>query len=211
MSATITLDEQAVLEAATQAFWDLGYDWTGIDVVELRSGVDRTSIQERFGSKRDLLDAVLTAYDEGVVGPRLAGMEDPGAGVSAIVDFFSGLAEFFEQDAEARRGCLMVNIIAELTRRDTLAERWGARFQARLGDAFRNALTRSSADETIGSQPEAAAEVVLPGSLREARSRWLVAMTLGLWLMVRFDPPASAAAAAARGVVMEIGRWGAGV
>jgi hypothetical protein len=36
-----------------------------------------------------------------------------------------------------------------------------------------------------------------------------VAQTLGLWLMVRFDPPG--AAAAARGVAMEIGRWGAGV
>lgn len=193
MSTASTIDDQAVLEAAKQAFWDLGYDWTGIDVLELRSGVDRTSIHARFGSKRDLLDAALTAYTESFIDPRLAGMEDPGAGSAAVVDFFTGLATFFEQDPAARRGCLMVNVITELPPRDVLGEAWGARFQDRLGDAFRNALTRSSADAI---------------TVREARSRWLVAQTLGLWLMVRFDPPA--AAAAARGVAMEIGRWGAG-
>ncbi|MEW6474815.1 MAG: TetR/AcrR family transcriptional regulator [Actinomycetota bacterium] len=202
MSATTTVDEQAVLEVAKQAFWDLGYDWTGIDVLELRSGVDRTTLHTRFGSKRDLLDAALNAYTESFIGPRLAGMEDPGAGVAAVVDFFTGLAAYFEQDPEARRGCLLVNVIIELASRDTLAERWGARFKARLGDAFRNALTRNSAGTTDGG------EVVLPGSLREARAGWLVAQTLGLWLLVRFDPPA--AAAAARAVAMEIGQWGAG-
>ena len=99
-------------------------------------------------------------------------------------------------------------MVSELAQPDSLAELWGAGFQARLGDAFRNALTRNSAATSTGLGPDAAAEVVLPGSLREARSRWLVAQTLGLWLTVRFDPPA--AAAAARGVAMEIGRWGSG-
>jgi len=201
MSATAPVDEQAVLEAAKQAFWVLGYDWTGIDVLELRSGVDRTSIHALFGSKRDLLDAALTAYTDSFIGPRLAGMEDPGAGVAAVVDFFTGLASYFEEDPEARRGCLMVNVITEPAMHDTLAEKWGARFRARLGDAFRNALTRNAAGVAGGR------EVVLPGSLREARAGWLVAQTLGLWVMVRFDPPA--AGAAARGVAMEIGQWGA--
>jgi TetR/AcrR family transcriptional regulator, transcriptional repressor for nem operon len=193
VSSLSTLDRQKVMESVTAAFAETGFEAMGMETLEACTGVDRTTLQEVFGSKRDVLDAALTHYAETFVGPRVSPMEEPEAGVDAVIGFFTGLATFFRGEPTAQRGCLMVNVIAELTGRDPLGAHWAGLFQSRLHAAFRNALSTTAPQDPEG------------GSRLEGRCQTLVAQTLGVWLMVRMDP--RTAAEACLSIVEEIARW----
>lgn len=180
------------MESVTAAFAETGFEAMGMETLEARAGVDQATLQEVFGSKRDVLDAALTHYAETFVEPRVSPMEAPEAGVDAVIGFFTGLAAFFRGEPTAQRGCLMVNVIAELTGRDPLGAHWAGLFQSRLHAAFRNALSTTAAQDPGGSR-------------LEGRCQTLVAQTLGVWLMVRLDP--RTAAEACLSIVDELERW----
>ena len=57
-------DESAVIDRAMQQFWAHGYEATSVDDLCAVTGLNRSSLYRAFGSKRDLLDIALTAYEE---------------------------------------------------------------------------------------------------------------------------------------------------
>src|SRR3989442_5487564 len=94
------------------AFWKHGYGGTAIANLERRTGVNRSSLYHEFGSKRELFDPVLDSYVEDVLEPLLAPMEAEGAGLDAVLGFFSDIKDLLLEEP-AGRGCLMVNTVAE--------------------------------------------------------------------------------------------------
>lgn len=171
-------ETSAVVETARDVFWEQGYEPTSIGDLEQRTGLNRSSLYQAFGSKRSLFEAALLCYVEGEFDRRLNGMRRPGAGRGAIVDFFTGLADSFRDDpAGAARGCLMVNTIAELGQRDPDLRRAAVAHRDRLRDSFAMAL---SADG-------------LPSESVHARARLLAATTMGIFLAARIDPGDAAA------------------
>jgi AcrR family transcriptional regulator len=130
------------------------------------------------GTKQAIFGLALQWYLRGFIGPRLAPMERPGAGPGDIERFFAGLAAFFRTGGQARRGCLMINTIAEDEGRGTLLGSRAQAFRDRLSAAFANAMT---------GQHE-------PGLVSE-RAQLLTAATFGIWLTARIDPASAAQAA----------------
>jgi TetR/AcrR family transcriptional repressor of nem operon len=166
-----------VVEAAKAAFWDNGYQRTALSDLEQRTGLNRSSLYHAFGSKRELFAEALDAYEDDVLDALIGPLESGHQGLEAITTFLSGVKEIIlDQRGEARRGCLMVNTIAELSARDEETTRRATAFRDRLRGAFANALARAaeSGDVDDASVPR--------------RSRFLTAGTLGIWLCARIDP-----------------------
>jgi AcrR family transcriptional regulator len=166
-----------VIEAAKNSFWALGYEGASIADLESSTGLNRSSLYLAFGAKRGLFDAALDDYEETFIGLRVAAMEGASPGLPEIVGFFSGIKAYLLEDPElSRRGCLMVNTIAELAGREQDATDRGIAFRDRLRRAFTHALEGASADGD-GAQD----------AIRR-RASMLTAATLGVWLSARIDP-----------------------
>ncbi|MDO9395081.1 MAG: TetR/AcrR family transcriptional regulator, partial [Herbiconiux sp.] len=114
MARPRSFDETMLLDHAQEAFWQHGYDQTSIDDVARASGVGNGSIYAAYGSKLGLFLAVFSRYCAGRV-----------ALVDAVIgtphrDFEQAVARYLDEivaDCTAhddRRGCLMLNSLAEL-------------------------------------------------------------------------------------------------
>lgn len=177
MARPRSFSTQDAVEAATTVFWSKGYQDTAISDLEQATGLNRSSLYAAFGTKQAIFELALESYLRSFIGPRLAPMERPGAGTYDIVRFFTGLGGFFRTGAEARRGCLMINSIAEHEGRDTHLGRRAQAFRDRLTAAFGNAM----ADQHD------------PALVRE-QAQLLTSTTFGIWLTARIDTAGAARA-----------------
>ncbi|MGH3197147.1 MAG: TetR/AcrR family transcriptional regulator [Streptosporangiaceae bacterium] len=175
MARPRSFTSEHAVEAATGVFWSKGYQATAISDLERATGLNRSSLYGAFGAKQAIFDQALESYLRGFIGPRFAPMERPGADTGDIERFFAGLSGFFRSDRQARRGCLMINSIAEHEGRGDHLGRRAQAFRDRLNAAFVNALA---------GQHE-------PALVRE-RAQLLTATTFGIWLTARIDPAAAA-------------------
>jgi TetR/AcrR family transcriptional repressor of nem operon len=167
----------AVVIAARDLFWERGYEATSISDLEQRTGLNRSSLYQEFGSKHDLLEAALTCYADQIVAPLLADLTEPGADLDTIAAVFMRLAQLFRARTHpATCGCLLVNAIAELATRDDRVHTAAVAYRDRLRSSFAAALARAS---QLG---EVNAESV------QSRADLLAATLMGVWLTVRVDP-----------------------
>jgi TetR/AcrR family transcriptional repressor of nem operon len=150
-----------VITAARDLFWERGYELTSVSDVERRTGLNRSSLYQAFGSKRGLFDAALDRYLEEITGELFSVLRNAGGGPTAVVHFFRRLASSFRADPErAGRGCLLLNTIAELGGRDPDLTRVAAAHRDRLRETFAAALAegdRAGAPDLIrrrDSRPE---------------------------------------------------------
>ena len=171
-------DRDAVLVAARDLFWEQGYERASIADLEKRTGLNRSSIYQEFGSKRELFGAALQCYADRVIVDLLAGLrDDRGPGLDAVTALFQRLAELFLcETGVSTRGCLMVNAIAELATHDQGVRADAAAYRDRLRASFGAALARAARRGEID-----------PGPV-EARARLLASALMGIWLSVRIDP-----------------------
>ena len=183
-------DDLAV--AAKQVFWDRGYERTAVDDLQHATGLSRSSVYLLFDTKRAVFDAALSDYVTSFVDPRICPVEAPGAGLREAAALFEGLADYYRR-ADAERGCLLVNTIAELAGRDPSFSPVARSFTIRLHAAFTNALSHAAGDGSMEA-----------GQISR-RARMLTASLLGVWLAVRAD--ATTAAADCRAIALEIASW----
>lgn len=167
----------AVVEAAKDAFWRLGYEGTAISDLEAATGLSRSSLYQAFGSKQRLFAASLDAYIRGFITPLLEPLEAPDADPSSVEQFVERTAQLFSEDGPpARYGCLWANSIAGLGRKaGTPIDVRGREYWERLHRGFANALRRGAPPEREGLCPA------------EYRAHMLAAATFAGWLMVRID------------------------
>ena len=175
MARPRSFSAEDAVAAAAAVFWSKGYRDTAIADLERATGLNRSSLYGAFGTKQAIFGLALQWYLRGFIGPRLAPMERPGAGPGDIERFFTGLAAFFRTGGQARRGCLMINTIAEDEGRGTLLGDQAQAFRDRLAAAFANAMA---------GQHE-------PGLVSE-QAQFLTAATFGIWLTARIDPASAA-------------------
>jgi AcrR family transcriptional regulator len=178
-------DVQAVVQAARDVFSERGPELTSIGDLEQRTGLDRSSLYNAFGSKQGLFEAALRSYLEEGIEARLSKLRQPNARLSSVAAFFVGMARTFRADpVSAERGCLMVNTVAELGAHDpraALAGRYRDAFRSAFATALRQAADRGEIDE----------HRVQP------RAKLLAALVMGLFVTARINPSDAAAVCAA--------------
>ena len=195
MSRGRTYSIEAVLEAAKETFWRLGYDGAAVSDLEAATGLSRSSLYQAFGSKPRLFTCVLDKYISGFVGPLLEPLEQRDATADAVDGFVRQLRELFAEDGlPSRYGCLWVNSIVEFAgRADAPVDVRGAEFWDRLNGAFANGLRCAAARERDGLTPT------------EDRAGLLAATTFAGWLTVRVD--AHRARHVCDTMLMEMSTW----
>src|SRR5262245_59135166 len=143
MARPKSFDEDAVLDAAVQLFWERGYDGTSLADLEAHLGLGRQSLYNSFGDKQSLFLKALERYerDAGAAVTQLAASD---TGLDAIRRFFHWAVD--SQTAPGpRRGCLLTNTICEIGAEDAEIQLRTDRARDVLARAFRRALTRAKA------------------------------------------------------------------
>lgn len=145
--------ESAVLDRAVDVFWANGAGRATTRLLEAELQMGQSSIYNAFGSKTELLHRSLDHYLDRVDAELLRPLTERGCGSVGVVDFIRRLVDWISDPAHP--GCLMLNVVAETGRHDSVVLERSSAYRARL----RSALTRALGGEV------ATVEVVLAGVL----------------------------------------------
>ncbi|MBD2891664.1 TetR/AcrR family transcriptional regulator [Actinomadura nitritigenes] len=146
-------DEPALLDAATDLFWSNGFDRTSVDDVSAATGVGNGSIYAAYGSKKGLFLRLFERYCEQRAEFVCEAVKAPGSVASAVSAYFEAvIADCAAQPG--RRGCLMINSMAQLGTRVpevvAITRRTTERMESGVAARIRAAASRPGpADEEI--------------------------------------------------------------
>ncbi|MEI5100824.1 TetR/AcrR family transcriptional regulator [Streptomyces sp. PmtG] len=122
MARPRTFDEERALDAAMRAFWANGYEATSTQDLCDATGLGRSSIYNTFTSKHDLFQRALSRYIDMMSVPQAEILEDSErSGMDRIRALFTRIVDSeydYRGDEERSIGCLTVNTVVELARRD---------------------------------------------------------------------------------------------
>jgi len=187
-------DRDDVLVAARNLFWERGYEATSISDLEQRTGLNRSSLYQEFGSKHELFEAALECYADRVITVLLAELCNDDATLDTVAGLFTRLAKLFRSPtAVAIHGCLMVNATAELAAHDERIRPAAAKYRDQLRSSFKAALSKAAQNGEIDANTVA------------TRAKLLTATLMGVWLTVRIDP--HDASSLCKTVADEVNSW----
>lgn len=147
-------DEAAVLDTLTDLFWDKGYEATSMADILTATGLNKSSLYNSFGSKKDLFRRILDRYVE----QRMEGFAEMAEannqpGLEALHAFLDAVFEF------GRAGCLAVNTTTELGTTDPVVSALSRTYRDRIRDALQKVVTvatraSSPSDALTGTRTE---------------------------------------------------------
>lgn len=186
-------DLDDALEAALELFWSEGYRTTSTRELETRIGVNQSSLYHAFGSKSGLLTAALDRYEQRIDAALVTPLEASTLGLEAIEVFFTDLHRWISHDG--KRGCLVINLMAEDGGDDAVLTRRTRRYRRRVRNALQAALRRAAAQGEISSEA------------LEPRAELLFGMVLGLNIAVRGGASRAEVTSILAGVQQQIAAW----
>ncbi len=150
MARTAEYNREEVVEKAMQAFWDRGYEATGMSQIIRITGLNPGSLYTAFKSKQDLFLAALDLYgdfNKVAIERELARHSNP---LQAVRAFFRRLAAASAGPA-GKRGCFLVNSALEVARHDIAARKLIHSHFQNIESAFRTALEKAQAQGDLAS------------------------------------------------------------
>ena len=108
-----SFDLDDALARATQVFWAKGYEATSMADLVAGMGINKSSLYNAFGSKKELFTRALLQYDRDNRQALLAQLEALDAPLVALTRLFDSLIAESIADTE-KKGCLLVNTALEL-------------------------------------------------------------------------------------------------
>lgn len=140
-------DEQAVLHAAVQCFWNHGYEATSVRDLINCTGLTAASLYNAFGDKRALYGKALDHYVEASIADRMTRVEKlaPREAISAF------LAEIVKRSLADRqhKGCMLVNAALDVAPHDADVREIVAGVLVRIEAFFSRCIEAGQADGTI--------------------------------------------------------------
>jgi TetR/AcrR family transcriptional regulator, transcriptional repressor for nem operon len=173
MPRSRAFDREAVIEAATHAFWENGYEGTAVSELERRTGLNRSSLYLTFGSKNGLFVEALDRYIADVLDPLLSPLE-ANPGIAGVTAFLFGIRSILLDEIEnGRSGCLLINTVAERSTTNEAVARRSISFRDRLERALTRALEHDLQDRDAATVAQ--------------RAAMLLATVGGIWTWARID------------------------
>ena len=172
-------DIDETLDKAMRIFWSRGYEATSMQTLVRGMGINRGSLYDTFGGKRQLFLAALRRYDEHSRRARLRALEQVHGPKDAIQALFSGWIESALEDPE-RSGCFLTNTALELAVHDREIGDLIARSQQETERFFLRLIVNGQSDGTIPLSVDAP---------RTAQA--LLAALIGLLVLARSRPDAT--------------------
>lgn len=140
-------DEEVVLGAAVECFWNRGFEGTSIRELIEATGLTGASLYNAFGDKRALFRVALDHYVEDSIGERISRCEamPPREGISA---FFDEILTRSLNDHK-HKGCMLVNSALEVAPHDSEFRKIIAGVLTRIEIFFLKCIEAGQADGTI--------------------------------------------------------------
>jgi TetR/AcrR family transcriptional repressor of nem operon len=168
-------DEDAVLDAAMNCFWERGFEATSVRELAAEMGIASPSLYNAFGDKRALFRRVLEHYSH-FARARIARLESTLPPKEAVRAFITKIIEHSLDDQD-RRGCLLVNSALEIAPHDAVI---GSDIADRIGEIeafFQRSIAAAQTDGTI--PPERGADDL---------ARLMLGVLLGIRVLARSKP-----------------------
>ncbi|TVX88248.1 TetR/AcrR family transcriptional regulator [Paenibacillus agilis] len=141
MARTREFDEEQVLHAAMQLFWEKGYEATSLSDLTARMGITRPSIYSAFGDKKELFEAALRKYTMTRASEMRTKLQSNPSVKEAFRTFFEDvIAE--EYSGGPSRGCFCINTMVELAPHDEKFEILTREHQMYLSVIFQETIER---------------------------------------------------------------------
>ncbi len=167
------------LEKAMHVFWHKGYEAASMEDLLTAMNINRGSLYDTFGDKRELFLKAMDRYSTGGgIGTRLSILNQPGPALSLIRQFIGHLLEFGLSDP-LRRGCLITNTVMELAPHEKDIARKVAERLHMAEDAFFRLLARAKQEGELAKDKDP-----------RALARVLVTMMQGTIVMIKAGTPA---------------------
>ena len=166
------------IEKAMQVFWHKGYEATSMEDLLSAMDLNRGSLYDTFGDKRQLFLKVMDRYCTTFVGPKFSLLDQPGPALPTLRRFISGMIEGGLADPQ-RRGCLIANTVVELSPHE---EEIAGRLRQALKmveDTFFKVLARAKQQGELK-----------PDKDPRALARFLTTMMQGIIVMIKAGVPA---------------------
>ena len=179
MARPKAFDPEQALDKAMHVFWHKGYEATSMEDLLTAMDINRGSLYDTFGGKRDLFLKAMDRYcSGGGIGSGISILKQPGPALPLIRRFIDHMLEFGLSDP-LRRGCMITNTVMELAPHEKdIAGRVAGRLQMAEG-AFFELLSRAKREGELAKDkdPHALAQV-------------LVTMMQGTIVMIKAGTPA---------------------
>jgi TetR/AcrR family transcriptional regulator, transcriptional repressor for nem operon len=168
------------IEKAMQVFWHKGYEATSMEDLLTAMDLNRGSLYDTFGDKRQLFLKVIDRYCHGFVGEKCSLLKQPGPALPALRRFILGMIEGGLADPQ-RRGCLIANTVMELSPHEKEIAGTLRQVLKMVEDTFFQVLSRAKQQGELSKDKD-------PRTL----ARFLATMMQGTIVMIKAGAPADA-------------------
>jgi AcrR family transcriptional regulator len=100
-----------LVQKALEVFYRVGFHATGMDLLSAETGISKTTMFKHFGSKEELILAVLRLRDQNFRNWLFRRMEQDGAPRAQLLAMFDALAEWFA--TPQYRSCMFIKAASE--------------------------------------------------------------------------------------------------
>ena len=144
-------NDEVLRDSAREIFWSNGFDSTSVSDISAATKIGNGSIYAAYGSKFDLFFTVLESYCASRIEIVQTAMDSGATAAESVQNFFGTIVEDCVLQP-ARRGCLMLNSVAEFGGRDervvelcrntteAMEERVAARLELAVNDGSMQAV-----------------------------------------------------------------------
>jgi TetR/AcrR family transcriptional repressor of nem operon len=168
------------IEKAMHVFWHKGYEATSMEDLLEAMDLNRGSLYDTFGDKRQLFLKVVDRYCTTFVGPKFSLLDQPGMALPTLRRFIHGMIEGGLADPQ-RRGCLIANTVMELSPHEKEIAGTLRQVLTMAEDAFFRVLARAKQQGELNGDKD-------PRTL----ARFLTTMMQGTIVMIKAGAPAEA-------------------
>jgi TetR/AcrR family transcriptional repressor of nem operon len=168
------------IEKAMQVFWHKGYEATSMEDLLSAMDLNRGSLYDTFGDKRQLFLKVLDRYCTTVAGSKFSLLDQPGPALPTLRRFITGMIEGALADPQ-RRGCLIANTVMELAPHEKDIAGTLRQAQKMAEDTIYKVLARAKQQGELNGDQD-------PRTL----ARFLTTMMQGTIVMIKAGAPAEA-------------------
>jgi AcrR family transcriptional regulator len=163
MARPRNFDEDTVVAAAREQFWNRGYTATSVDDLAAATGLGKSSLYGAFGDKRSLYLRTLDEYCSGATDHVVEQLREPGVpAIDRLTRHIRAIAADVAADS-GRRGCMMAKSSAELGAADADVDRMISASLGRWREALVDTIEEAKRDGALAAatDPEALATLLL--------------------------------------------------
>ncbi|MFJ7648703.1 TetR/AcrR family transcriptional regulator [Lysinibacillus sp. NPDC097279] len=179
MARTREFDEDQVLNAAMQLFWEKGYEATSLSDLTSRMGIQRPSIYSTFGDKKELFETALRKYTMSRASDIRTKLQSHSSIKEAFSTFFTDIIND-EYGGALSKGCFCINTMVELAPHDERFEILTREHQLYLTVIFQETIERGIQSGELEANTDA-----------KSLAQSLIIALIGLTVMMKSRPQRS--------------------